>query len=181
MARLIRRREQDLPSARHLSPFQWDPYSMFRDFWDPLTESESLMGLTERGFRPDIEVKETSDAYVFKADLPGVKESDLEISVMGNRITISGKREEEQTREGERYLACEHSYGEFTRSFTLPAGTKTEDVSASLCDGVLMVNVPKVPEVQSKKIPIQAARSEEGAKHSEEGALTGKAKEQKVA
>jgi HSP20 family protein len=139
---------------------------------DPFRELEPLGSWSERVFNPDVEFKETKDAYLFKADLPGVQEKDLEISLTGNRIQISGKREEEETREDDRYYAYERSYGSFTRSFTLPEGANAEDVTADLKDGVLVVRVAKRPEAQGRRIAVQS-----GHKQIEEG----KGKEKKQA
>lgn len=107
-------------------------------------------------FYPSFEVKETEKAYVFKADVPGVKEGDLEVTVTGNRLTVSGKRESEKEEKTDTYYTCERSYGSFSRSFTLPEGTDVGAVTADLKDGVLTVALPKRPEVQPKKIPIGA-------------------------
>jgi HSP20 family protein len=157
MANLLRRRERETSTPmRAWDPFRGDPFQMMRDAlrWDPFRELESLGNLPERMFVPDVELKETKDAYVFKADLPGVQEKDLDVSLTGNRIQISGRREEEERREDERYYAYERTYGAFTRSFTLPEGANAEEVSAELKDGVLHVKVPKRPEVQSRRISI---------------------------
>ena len=105
-------------------------------------------------FVPTFDVKETKDAYVFRADLPGVKEDDLEISLTGSRLAISGHREQESREQGETYYATERSYGAFSRAFTLPEGIDGENVSAELKNGVLHVNIPKKPEVQPKRISI---------------------------
>jgi HSP20 family protein len=135
---------------------------MMRDLfrWDPFREMEPLGGWSEQVFSPDVEFKETKEAYIFKADLPGVQEKDLEISVTGNRIQISGKREEEETREDDRYYAYERSYGSFTRSFTLPEGANAEDVTADLKDGVLIVRVAKRPEAHGRRIAVQSAHKQ---------------------
>jgi HSP20 family protein len=83
--------------------------------WDPFAE----LGPSAAGaFVPAFDVKETKDAYMFTADLPGVKESDLELSLTGNRLTISGKRDEEKKAQDERWYAYERSYGSFSRTFT---------------------------------------------------------------
>src|SRR5262245_43358340 len=81
-----------------------------------------------------------------KADVPGVKESDLDVTLTGNRLTISGKREAERKEQTETYYAYERSYGDFTRAFTLPDGIDTNSVVADLKDGVLTVSVRKTPE-----------------------------------
>jgi HSP20 family protein len=108
-------------------------------------------------FAPSFEVKETKDGYVFKADVPGVKESDLDVTVTGNRLAISGKREAEHKEQTDTFYTYERSYGAFTRSFTLPEGVQSESVVADLKDGVLTVSVKKRPELQPKKVPVQTA------------------------
>jgi HSP20 family protein len=122
--------------------------------WDPLRELEVASGGDYGLFAPNFDVKETKDGYEFRADLPGVREEDLEISLTGNRLTISGKREQEKHEQGDTYYTSERSYGSFSRAFTLPDGTDADNVKAELKNGVLEVLVPKKPEVQPKKIPI---------------------------
>lgn len=160
------RKETKAPAAMTPSPareplrtfrdlLRFDP---FRDFarWDPFTEMAPLLPQTP-GFWPAFEVKETADSYLFKADLPGVKESDLEVTMTGNRLTISGTRNEEKEEQSETYYACERQYGAFNRSYTLPEGIDAEHIHAALQAGVLTVAVPKTPEAQPKKIPVKAA------------------------
>jgi HSP20 family protein len=107
-----------------------------------------------RAFSPTFEVKETKDAYVFKADLPGVAEKDVQIHMTGNVLTVAGSRTQENVQEGERYFAVERGYGQFSRSFSLPDGTDAENVTADLKEGVLTLRVPKKPEVQARRIAI---------------------------
>ncbi|HLL55308.1 MAG TPA: HSP20 family small heat-shock protein, partial [Myxococcaceae bacterium] len=152
---IIPKRETTGGSA--LSSRRFDPFEMMRDMlrWDPFQEMQRWGGAGGGEglvFTPSFEVKETKDSYVFKADLPGIKEGDLDISLTGNRLTISGKREEEKRDEGEQFFTYERSYGSFSRSFTLPGGVDVEHVNADLKDGVLSVVVPKKPEVQPKRI-----------------------------
>jgi HSP20 family protein len=137
----------------------WDPFRVVRDAfrWDPFREIEAVLGGEYRSvsnFAPTFDVKETKDAYVFRADLPGVREDDLEISLTGSRLTISGHREQESREQGETYYATERSYGAFSRAFTLPEGIDGEAVNAELKNGVLHVTIPKKPEVQPKRISI---------------------------
>ncbi len=159
--------QQSSLATRALQGF--DPWGVMREMlrWDPLQEMGRALAVPEwggLGFVPQFEVKETGDSYVFKADLPGVKESDLDISLTGNRLTVSGKREEEEKREGETFYAYERSYGTFTRSFTLPEGIDADHVNASLNDGVLSVTIAKKPEVQPKKVTISKGKGEGQAK-----------------
>jgi HSP20 family protein len=162
-------------------PFQgvWDPFQMMRQLMrgDPLGGmlGGGMMGGGERMFAPDIEVKETKDAFVFKADLPGVKEDDISIDVTGNRLSISGKRETEKEEGDERYHTYERSYGTFNRSFVLPEGVDLENIDASLKDGVLRLVVPKKPEVQPRRISLGGKPAGEG------GAMPTEVKGQKAA
>lgn len=108
----------------------------------------------ERMWSPDFEVRETRDSYVFKADLPGASKDDIEISLVGNRMHVTGRREEEEETEGDTYYACERSYGSFTRTFTLPDTADTEHVSSELRDGVLTLVIPKAAQARARKIQI---------------------------
>ncbi len=132
-------------------------------FWDPFRIMLEMMGEPAREtvngrqgtFAPQFEVFERKDAYVFRADLPGVKQEDLDITLTENRLAISGRREAEERKEGERFYAYERSYGSFTRTFSLPEGVDSEHVHADLKDGVLTLVIPKKPEVQPKKIQLR--------------------------
>jgi HSP20 family protein len=135
----------------------WDPFLSLRDFlrWDPFREMmPALPALEEMSFAPAFEVKETKDAIVFTADLPGVAENDIQVQLTDNRLSISGKRESEKTEQGDTYYTAERSYGSFTRSFTLPEGLDRDKLRAELKNGVLSVTAPKRPEAQPKKISV---------------------------
>lgn len=153
MLTLNRRAKNADVATREFEP--WDPFRIMREMtgWDPLQEVGTTS--TQRHvYSPAFEVKEAGDAYVFKADLPGVAESDLDISLTGNRLTIAGKREQEKSDANERYFSYERSFGSFSRSFTLPDGIDGEHVKAQLTSGVLTLVVPKKPEVQPRRIPV---------------------------
>jgi len=134
-------------------------------YWDPFRLVESMLNLAPYAPRyataevapaylPQFDVKETKDGYEFSADLPGVKEEDLEISLTGNQLVISGKRTATETKDSERYHLAERSFGRFTRTFTLPDGISGEQVTAQLKDGVLSLNIGKRPEVQPRRIKL---------------------------
>lgn len=131
-----------------------EPFRLMRDFmrWDPLRDYD--LGAPAAAFMPSFDVKETSDAYQFKADLPGILEADLEISLEGTRLTVAGKREEETLKDGERSHLSERSHGRFSRTFTLPEDVEGEKVVAELRHGVLTLMVPKRPEVRPRKINV---------------------------
>jgi HSP20 family protein len=140
---------------------EWSPFRAMRELlrWDPFQE---MLPIAQAGwptvtYAPDFEVKETKDGFQFKADLPGIKEKDLEVTCTGNRLTVSGKREAEQQEKTDTYFVYERSYGSFTRSFTLPDGVDAEHIKAELKDGVLSLVVPKKAEQMPKNITVQAS------------------------
>lgn len=160
-------RRQETKPAAPVTTSEWNPWSFMRAMmeWDPFREMAPVFPRMGRDFifMPDFDVKENGGAYIFKADLPGIQEKDIEVSFTGNRLTVSGKREEEKREEKETFFSCERSYGSFSRSFTLPAGVDAGKAMADLKDGVLTITVPKKPEAQPKTIPVQGEKKQEKA------------------
>lgn len=139
---------------RELARTDWDPFRMMEQMLrGEYNRDEAVTPWADR-FVPAFDVKETQDAYVFKADLPGIAEKDIEISLTGNRLVVSGKREMEKREAKENWYAYEREYGSFSRAFTLPEGIDAEHVTADLKDGVLTLTVAKRPEVQPKRIEL---------------------------
>jgi len=152
MSNLIRRLNgRDLGSS-----VTWDPFQVMRDMlrWDAFHEDGSAPQASRQTYTPSFDVRESKEAYHFQADLPGLKEKDLEITFNANQLTIAGRREEEKREDSDRYHTVERWYGTFARTFSLPQGVDAEHVTAELKDGVLRVVVPKRPEVQPRKISI---------------------------
>lgn len=129
-----------------------DPFSMARELlsWDPF-----FTGRPATAFSPAFEVKETTDAFVLKADLPGVAEADLDIGVHNNVLTISGSRSAEERKEGETYALYERQFGSFSRSFSLPDMADGEKVEAKLDAGVLTLTIAKKAAAQPRKIALK--------------------------
>jgi HSP20 family protein len=155
MANLIRRNE---PQQRDVSPTGWEPMRLMRELMngDPFAEMLPWVTGEPAMFTPRFEVKESKDAYVFKADLPGIDDKDVDIQLTGNRLTISGKRQAEERQESETFYAYERSYGSFSRAFTLPDGTDVDHAEAELKNGVLTISIPKLPEHQPRKISLKS-------------------------
>ena len=118
----------------------------------------------EMGWAPAIEVFEKEDKFVVKAELPGMKEEDIDISVVGDTLTIKGERKAESEVKEEDYYCCERSYGSFSRSVAIPSNVNANKIKASYEDGVLEVSLPKVPEVKPKKIAVSAKKKEKPSK-----------------
>lgn len=160
MFNIIRRAAQNNPSTQPATLSEWDPFALVESLlrYDPYGELAPSRRAWDQNYVPRFDVKETKDAYIFTADLPGVKEEDLEISLTGNRLSISGKRGEEQKREGENYYMVERSHGAFSRSFTLPDTVDTEHVAAECNDGVLSLTLPKRAESQPRRINVSKSQ-----------------------
>lgn len=160
----ITRRGESGPPAPHRAQREWDPFQSMRDLmrWEPFWEMFPRHWRGERHleFAPDFDVRESKDAYVFKADLPGFREEDIEINLTGNRLTVSGKREVEHGEESDTEYVSERSFGAFTRAFTLPEGVNADHVSADFKNGVLTVRLPKTPEAQPKRIEVRGGGTE---------------------
>jgi HSP20 family protein len=154
----VRKENENKPTRVTPTEARRDPFRMMRDWmgWDPFAELAPFTLHEPATFLPTFEVKETKEGYVFKADVPGVKEADLDITVTGNRLTVSGKRDAEKQEQTDTYYTYERSYGTFTRAFTLPEGVDMASVHADLKDGVLTLAINKTPEAQPKKIAIQS-------------------------
>ena len=115
----------------------------------------------EKGWAPAIEMFEKEDKFVIKAELPGMKEEDIDISIVGDTLTIKGERKAESEVKEEDYYCCERSYGSFLRSVMLPANVNAEKIGANFEDGVLEIDLPKAAEVKPKKITISARKKKE--------------------
>ncbi len=155
MGELSVRREAPSTPVRH----EWDPFRAMRSLleWDPFREVGPAMPPTRLSdFDPAFELREAPTGFALHADLPGVKEQDLEVNITGNRLTVKGKRESEAKEEKEgTYYVYERSYGSFSRTFTLPGDIDATKVRAELKDGVLKIELPKRPEAQPQKILIK--------------------------
>jgi HSP20 family protein len=114
-------------------------------------------GEQERGWAPAVDMIDRKDEIVLRADLPGLEEKDIEVTVQDNVLTIRGERKEETEEKKEDYYYSERSYGAFARALTLPAGVEADKVKATFKQGVLEVHLPKAKEAKGKKIEIKAA------------------------
>ena len=130
-----------------------DPFQVARELlaWDPFSSSTR----PNTAFAPAFEVKETKDAFVVRADLPGVLEADLDIALHNNVLTISGTRQAEERKEDEGYALYERQFGSFSRSFTLPDVADGERIDAKMDNGVLTLTIGKREEAKPRKITLK--------------------------
>jgi HSP20 family protein len=159
MADLVKRGEHPMMTG-------WDPIRSMREMlrWDSMLrepffrEPMAWLSRADRDmWAPMFEVRENGSAIKLVGDLPGVRRDDLEITVSGNLLTISGHREAEEQTKGEQFHAYERSFGQFTRTFTLPDYADIDHITSSLSEGVLTVVVPKSGQSKSRKIAIGGA------------------------
>ena len=129
-----------------------DPFALARELfsWDPF-----FGGRPTSAFAPAFEVKETTDSFVVKADLPGVEEKDLDIALHNGVLTVNGSRSSEERKEGESYALYERQYGSFSRAFALPDIADGERIDAKLANGVLHLTIPKKAEAKPRKIELK--------------------------
>jgi HSP20 family protein len=109
-----------------------------------------------RAIAPAVDMLDKKDEVVLRADLPGLEQKDIDVTVEEGVLTIRGERREEKEVKDEDYYCCERWAGSFERSLTLPAGVDAEKVRASFKNGILEVHVPKVEKAKGKKIEIRA-------------------------
>lgn len=112
-----------------------------------------------RGWVPAIEMFEKEDKYVVKAELPGMKEEGIDVSVAGDTLTIKGETKAENETKKEDYYCCERSYGSFSRSIGLPSTVDVEKIEASYDNGVLELHLPKAIEDKPKKITVSTKKN----------------------
>lgn len=137
----------------------WSPFRLMRDELDvkPFWAGPALGQAAERHFLPVFDIIEAKDCYLIKTDVPGVKAEDIDITITGNGLFITGRRElEEEFKEGTFHL-IERKFGRFRRGFALPDGVVSENVIAALKDGVLTVKIPKRLDAPSRKVLINEA------------------------
>ncbi len=108
---------------------------------------------------PQFEVRENDSSIRIIADVPGVKREDLDISLNGKRLVVTGKREAEQRGKDDNVYTWERQFGEFTRTFTLPDNVDLEHVTSSLYEGVLTIVAPLTTASKSRKVQVGVAQS----------------------
>jgi HSP20 family protein len=142
---------------------KWDPFRdllsiqdrMNRLFEQTLSRSRSEEGIAASTWTPAVDIYETPETIVLKAELPGLSREDIEIQIRDNALTLKGERRFAKDVQQENYLRIERAYGAFQRSFTLPATIHQDKIRAVFRDGVLELTLPKAEEAKPKKIAIE--------------------------
>ena len=143
--------------ARELATIQTEMNRLFNTFFEP-GQSNGGGQTALRRWIPAMDLVETEEDFVLRADLPGVSENDVNIELEDNVLTISGERKAEHEERKEGYYRVERASGSFSRSLTLPEGVDPERVRASFDKGVLEVRIPKPEQRKPRKVTISGRR-----------------------
>lgn len=142
-------------SIARYNPFDFTPFNAFRLFDDATARSAEPEGA--RPWAPAVDILETEDSLVIKADLPEVKLENIDIRVEDGNLTLRGERKLEKVENEKGYHRIERSYGSFSRTFTLPDTIHSENVKASFKDGVLTVTLPKKEMAKPRQIKVEVS------------------------
>jgi len=143
--------------SRELSPWFQDMEELLGDFFAPLATRRE----TGMGFTPAVDIEETDSHYLMSVDLPGVSKDDVKIDVIENQLTVSGERKFERKADEKNRHFVERSYGQFQRSFTLPAGIDADKIEADFRDGVLHIAVSKAEAVKPRQVKISESKTKQ--------------------
>jgi len=145
---------------------RWDPFReisslqerMNRLFSDvrsrkPFGEEEIVQGT----WVPAVDIYETTDSIVLKAELPGITKEDISVEVKDNTLTLKGEKKFEKVVNEENYHRVERSYGTFQRAFTLPGTVEQDKVKAKFKDGILEITLPKMEQTKPKQIKVDVS------------------------
>ena len=116
--------------------------------------AEQPESLDEFDWMPPLDVLENSDEIIVRADIPGMKSDEIDLSISGDVLQIKGERKREAGREDENYHVIERGYGRFSRQVKLPAPAKADAITASYRDGVLTVRLPKLAEKKTGRVKV---------------------------
>lgn len=142
--------------AKPLSPFEEmekrfeeffrRPFSFMGPSWLPRLKMHEMEELS-----PTVDIFEDGSDVVVKAELPGMRKEDIDVSLTGDTISISGEKKKEEKVEKKNYYRMERSYGSFTRSFSLPSEVQSDKAKAQFNEGILEIRVPKTEEAKKKE------------------------------
>jgi HSP20 family protein len=140
--------------AREINSLQQEMNRLFSTFFDAPATAGGGSGGGVRRWIPAMDLVETDEHFVLRADLPGMTQADVELSLEDNVLTVSGERKTEHDEHGEGFYRLERASGSFSRSLTLPEGVDGDAIAATFDRGVLEVRVPKPEQRRPRKLQI---------------------------
>jgi HSP20 family protein len=151
--------------VRELNTLQSEMNRLFNTLFDSPVPNGAAAGV--RRWIPAMDLVETDDDFVLRADLPGLTEDDVHIELEDNVLTLSGERKSEHEERKEGYYRVERASGAFSRSLTLPEGVDAAAIKASFDNGVLEVRIPKPEERKPRKVAISVGGGQKTIEGSE--------------
>jgi HSP20 family protein len=154
------RKQAELARETEASPlrrFREEMDQLFDSFFGGTRLGEWPFPGASGGWIPEIELIEGEKDFVVRAEVPGLDPKDIEVSVTGNHLTLSGEKKEDADERKEGYYHSERRFGSFYRSLELPAGTTPESITAEYDKGVLTLRIAKAEEATAQRIPVRAA------------------------
>ena len=153
----FKNRRRGATGSAALSPFEQMHHEMDRLFEDFLPQFSTMRDMDKRfDFLASVDLGETDDALELKADLPGMEEGDIDLTLQDGALIISGERKHETEEKKKNYYRAERAYGAFNRAIPLPCEVDEDHIEARFKKGVLSVHMPKSPDAKQnqRKIPI---------------------------
>jgi HSP20 family protein len=139
---------------------RWEPFDGLDKIQSRINDlfgesfDRSWRNLSSATWYPPVDVLESKDAYVLRAELPGMKREDFNLEVKDGMLTLSGERKSEKTTDGVKYRTVERVEGKFSRSFSLPETVKHDGIQATYKDGILEISLPKAEEAKPRRIEV---------------------------
>lgn len=134
----------------------WDPFADLSRIQREFEKSNFGPRTRNADFAPAVDVHEDAEQLVLRAELPGVKREDIDVSVDGNVLTLKGERKLEKEEQGRRYHRVERAHGTFVRQFQLSGSIDAQKIDAQLADGVLTLRLAKKQELKPRKIDVKS-------------------------
>jgi HSP20 family protein len=151
-----------------MSLVRWDPFRELEEMGErlnrvvaglgrpwPARTPEGREALTLPDWSPLVDISETDEEYVIKAEIPEVRKEDVKVSLENGVLTLQGERKQEKEEKGKRFHRVERYYGSFLRTFTVPDNVDEAKVKAEFKDGVLNVRLPKTEKAKPKAIEVK--------------------------
>ncbi|UCD70948.1 MAG: Hsp20/alpha crystallin family protein [Syntrophobacterales bacterium] len=147
-------------AEKELTP--WRPFTELSNLrremdrlWEGFFGERPFARVWEREWAPSLDMSETKDNFVVKAEVPGIDAKDIDISLTGDILTIRGMKKQEKDEKEEDYHLVERSYGSFSRSVRLPTEVESNKIKASYKNGILNITLPKSERVKAKEVKIK--------------------------
>jgi HSP20 family protein len=139
---------------------RWEPFagfgnlpSVFNELFDETFDRSWAQPSISKWY-PAVDVLESNDAYLIRAELPGMKREDIHVEVKDGMLVLSGERKSEKPVEGVEYRHVERVAAKFSRAFSLPETARPDGIEASYKDGILEIRLPKAEEAKPRQIEI---------------------------